>query len=186
MRRALIATAARVGQVTRQVTVERPDFVFATHVARVPGRAALCEPDRAVVPATAAPAAGAVGAACAAGAAAPLEPLPALPPDVSPPPAGAGASPVPRRAAVVAPAAVLLSVTVSVPLRVPPADGVNCTLTSHVAPGSREAPVQGSSTIAKSPPAIETPVTSSGRLPVLVSTDVTTSLVLPTGSVPKV
>ena len=61
MSRALSATAARVGQVTRQVTVERPDFVFATHVARVPGRAAPGAPERAVVPATAVPAARAPG-----------------------------------------------------------------------------------------------------------------------------
>src|SRR4051812_50132336 len=87
MSRASSATAPRVGQLTRHVTVERP--LAATHVTRAPGRLPFA-PDFAVVPATALPAAAdgaglavlAAGAGAAGGA----------------PPAGGGAPPARARA----------------------------------------------------------------------------------------
>src|SRR4051812_49820769 len=91
MSRASSATAPRVGQLTRHVTVERP--LAATHVTRAPGRLPFA-PDFAVVPATALPAAAdgaglavlAAGAAAGAGAAG------------GAPPAGGGGPPAPARA----------------------------------------------------------------------------------------
>src|SRR4051794_21679764 len=179
MSRTSSATAPRVGQVTRQLTLERREPFFTEHAARAPGRLPFGL-DFAVVPATAMPPGAALGEPPAAGA------LPELAPGVVPPPGCAGALPVPDSVALVCPAAVWLSVTLSCALREPPADGVNCTPTSHVSPGCTVAPEQDSDSIAKSfAPAIETPVTFSGWLPVLVRTDVFTALACPTSSLPK-
>src|SRR3954469_6327846 len=179
MSRTLSATAPRVGPLPRQLTLDRREPFFTEHAARAPGRLPFGL-DFAVVPATAMPPPGAaLGDPPAAGA------LPELPGGVVPP-GCAGAWPVPDSVAVVCPAAVWLSVTLSCALRAPPADGVNCTPTSQVSPGCTVAPEQDSDSIAKSfAPAIETPVTLSGWLPVLVRTDVFTALVCPTSSLPK-
>src|SRR4051812_45777449 len=187
MSRASSATAPRVGQLTRQVTTERPRVRLTEQLARAPGRLPFVL-DFALVPATALPPAldGAGLAVLGAGAGAAVLPLP--PGGVSPP-ARAAASPVPRRVAVLCPGAVLPAVPVSCALRGPPADGVNCTPTSQVWPGCTVAPEQDSDSIAKScafAPPIVTPVTSSGSLPVFVRTDFTTSLVLSTSSLPNV
>src|SRR4051794_603710 len=143
MSRASSATAPRVGQLTRHVTVERP--LAATHVTRAPGRLPFA-PDFAVVPATALPAAAdgaglaVLAAGAAAGAGAAVVPLAS---GVVSPPAGAGASPVPRSVAVLSPAAVLLSGTVSCALRWPPPDGGNCTPTPQGWARRPAAPGQG-------------------------------------------
>src|SRR3954453_13553249 len=110
MRRALSATAARVRHVTRQGTVERPDFAFFTeHAARAPGRLPFA-PDLADVPATPMPGAAAgaeperaAGVGCRLGGAA--GPFPA---GAWPPPADADALPLLQRPAVDWPVAVWL------------------------------------------------------------------------------
>ena len=125
IRRALSATAERVGHVIRQLTVERVRpwlRAFRTvHVARAAEPAlapliswrgvGLADPPAGPEPPVA-PLAGGV-----------------VPPGLVPPPV-AGPMPVPLSAAVVVPAAVL-SASVSVALRAPPAFGVNTRPTSQ-------------------------------------------------------
>src|SRR3954454_20395840 len=125
------AAVCFVGSVTVHVTVERPRAVLTLQVARAAAACDCCEPPPTprpgrgvVVPP---PAAGALGAAGAAG--------------VPPPPCGApsdvvGASgPLPASVAIVVPMAVL-SATVRVAGRTPPALGVKRTSIVQVSPGA--------------------------------------------------
>src|SRR6476620_4611812 len=155
MRRALSPTAERVGQVIRQLTVDRVRpwlrEVRTVHVAR--GEADLA-------PLTSWRGVGA--AEPPAGPEPPVAPLGGgvVPPGLAPPPA-AWTAPAPLSAAVVVPAAVL-SATVSVALRGPPAFGVNTRPTWQDSPGATGAAEQDSESIAKSAcPASETPLTIS-------------------------
>src|SRR4051794_16581015 len=182
--RARRAPVVRAAMVMVHVTVERPCVVLTLQV------------ERAAAPRT----------ACEAGFDAPLEPVPVPAPPLGwpaptdppvspgsvvavPPPAGnVFACPVPVTEAVLTPAAVLLSASVSFALRGPAAFGENRRATSHVPPGWMGAAAHDSDSTEKSvglAPPSDTPVTTSGLVPVFVSTDLTTSLDVPTSSVPK-